>query len=290
MNKRLPLFLMVLALTVAGALYLPTTPVIFIGVLFLFLIILPRDALKNIRILIWIIFILLSISLVSFNLSASGYSVVAMGKNSTVTNIAVGEVIYEINDIRVAQDDFDKNYFGTIKLGTNRGQKFANVNGTLGIEVERVQWSRLSFGLDIKGGVRAVLQANSTDNNTLDQIISTLQTRINIYGLREAVFRPVYSDGKGFVEISIAGGSREELRALLERKGNFEAKITISPRVTNGVGTIKLNAAHNFSIGNDSITINNSIQSNNKRVIIHNIKHPDLPNHPTIKQIIRGVL
>ncbi|MBI4174034.1 MAG: hypothetical protein HY517_00170 [Candidatus Aenigmarchaeota archaeon] len=256
MNKRLPLFFLIIALTAMGAIYLPSTSVILIGITLAFLTIMPRDALKNVRILIWIFFILISIALVSFDFNAKGFSVVSIGKNSTLTNIAPGEVIYEVNDLRVTESDFAKSYFGTIKLGTGSGQKFANVNGSLGIEVEKVPSSRLSFGLDIKGGVRAVLESNSTDNATLDQIISTLQTRINIYGLREAVFRPVYHEGKGFVEISIAGGSREELRALLERQGNFEAEITISPRTSGGIGTIRLERSYNFTVLNKSIIVN----------------------------------
>ena len=230
-NKRIPLFILVLMLTVAGAAFLPSTPVLIIGTIAMFIAIMPRDMLKNVRIIIWIIFIVMSIALISLNLNAQGYSVVSIGKNSTLSSLAAGEIIYEINDVVVSPDSFERSYFGTIKLDTNKGQKFANVNGMLGIVVEKVPFSRLSFGLDIKGGVRAVLEANSSDNATLDQIISTLQTRINIYGLREAVFRQVHSDGKGFVEISLAGGSQDELRTLLEKQGNFEAKITIAPRL-----------------------------------------------------------
>lgn len=257
--KRLILFFIALAATIAGAVYLPSTLVLLLGSVAMFLAIAPKDMLKNVRMLVWIAFILLSIALISFDLNARGYSVVSIEKNSTLTNLAAGEVIYEINDVPVTSDMLAQQYFGTIKLDTNKGQKFANVNGTLGLEAVKVPSSRLSFGLDIKGGVRAVLEANDTKNTTLDQIISTLQTRINIYGLREAVFRPMYSDGRGFVEISIAGGNREELRALLERQGNFEAKITITPKVIGGVGSLRLDKAYAFSVRNDSITIDSKV-------------------------------
>ena len=252
-NMKIVLFIAMLALTVAGALFLPSTPVILLGVIILFLIIVPRAMLKNIRMLIWFVFILLSVVLISFNYNASGFSVVSIDKNSTITSLAVGEILYKINDVPVTADSIASEYFGTIKLETNHGQKFVRANGVLGIEVDEVPSSSLRFGLDLKGGVRAVLEVNSTDNATLDQIISTLHTRINIYGLREAVFRPVYYEGKGFVEISIAGGSKEELRNLLENQGNFEAKITIAPRVSSGSGTIRLERNHNFSVSNGSV-------------------------------------
>jgi len=270
-GMKMALFMAVLALTIAGALFLPSTPVILLGVVVLFFVIVPRDMLKNIRMIIWFAFIFLSIALISFNYNASGFSVTSIDKNSAVTNIAAGEIIYKINDVPVTADALSQQYFGTIKLDTNRGPKFVRANGTLGIEAEEVPSSSLSFGLDLKGGVRAVLEANSTDNATLDQIISTLQTRINIYGLREAVFRPVYHEGKGFVEISIAGGNKDELRALLENQGNFEAKITIAPRVSSGTGTIRLEKNHNFTVSNGSIIVGGKTVNEKESFVIDGI-------------------
>src|SRR3989338_9277293 len=155
-----------------------------------------------------------------------------------------------------ADSQINNNFSGAVKIDTNKGTKFVRVNGSLGIEIEPVSTTNLKFGLDLKGGVRAVLEPNISDNETIDQIITTLQTRINVYGLREAVFRPIYHEGKGFVEISIAGGSKDELRGLLENQGKFEAKINIEPKTVNGGGTIKLSKVYNFSVTNGSITIN----------------------------------
>ena len=165
---RLVIFLTVFLLMIAGAFLLPSTPVILLGTAALFLIIIPRDMLKNLRMMIWIIFILLSIVLVAFNYNASGYNVVSLEKNSTVTNIAAGEVLYKINDVPVTAEALEQQYFGTIKLDTNRGQKFVRANGTLGIEASEVPSSSLRFGLDLKGGGRAALGANSPDKTTPD--------------------------------------------------------------------------------------------------------------------------
>ncbi|HLD39429.1 MAG TPA: hypothetical protein VJB05_03900 [archaeon] len=222
-----------------------------------FLLLVPRDLLKSPRMLIWAFFIILSVLLIGVNLHPAGLSVTAVGKNSTIRDIAVGEIIYKINDVDVTSAIMEKSYIGTIKIETNKGSKFEFVNGTLGLETDAVQTTNLKFGLDIKGGVRAVLEPNTTDNATIDQIVSTLQTRINIYGLRESVFRPIYHEGKGFVEISIAGGSKEELRNLLENQGKFEAKITINPKMTSGTGVIRLSKNYDFSVNSNVLTIDN---------------------------------
>ena len=235
--------------------YVNSTLVLLPFAVISFLLLFPKDMLRSPKIVIWLAFIILSILLIGLNLNATGFTVTSVSKNSTITTVALGEVIYKINDVPVSSDLLAKQYFGTVKLDTNKGAKFVNVNGTLGVEADPTPKLNLKFGLDLKGGVRAVLEPNVTDNATIDQIISTLQTRINVYGLREAIFRPIYQDGKGFVEISIAGGNKDELRNLLENQGQFEAKITVNPRVVNGKGTIRLDKNYDFSVGNNSITI-----------------------------------
>lgn len=257
---RLTLWVLVLILSALAVAYVPINSS-FILVPFVILSILaliPGDLLRSPRILVWVLFIALSLALIGFNLHASGFSVTSVSKNSTLTNIVAGEIIYKINDAAVSDEALAKEYFGTVKFETSRGTKFERVNGSIGLEAEPVQPTNLKFGLDLKGGVRAVIEPNTTDNSTIEQIISTLQTRINVYGLREAVFRPVYHGGKGFVEISIAGGNKEELRNLLENQGKFEAKITINQRVS-GNTILRLDKSYNISVSNRSITINGLI-------------------------------
>lgn len=247
---RFGIWTLLLLVTIAAVFYVSSL-VLAPFVLASFLILIPKDLIKSPKIMVWLFFIILSVLLIGVNLRPSGFAVTSVSRQS----VAVGEIIYKINDAPVSSELLEKSYSGTIKLDTSKGAKFVRANGTLGFEAEAVQPSSLKFGLDLKGGVRAVLEANTTDNATLDQIISTLQTRINVYGLRESVFRPVYSEGRGFVEISIAGGSKEELRSLLENQGKFEAKITFSPRIVSGIGVIRLDKNYNFSVGNGSIIV-----------------------------------
>jgi preprotein translocase subunit SecD len=198
-----------------------------------------KSLLKNPKIIIWLAFIVISLVIIAPNPTASGYVVTGVG-NSTGSGIAVGDIIYGVNGEKATDATFFNEYRGIVTLDTNHGQRFVNVNGTLGVDVDTVPQTRLKFGLDIKGGVRAVIQPNTTDNATLDQIISTLQTRINVYGLRESSFRPVYINNQGFVEVSIAGGTKEELQNLIESQGKFEAKIPFTVTIAGNTSYINL--------------------------------------------------
>ncbi len=255
----LGLFGLLAILAAAAVLYAPvnSTLIIIPFVLVSVFLLLPRDMLKDVKIVIWIFFIVVSLVLLAPNLNPSGTTVVSVSKNSTLTKITAGDTLFKINDMAVTEELLQENYYGPVKFETSKGQFYDYVNGSLGIEVSAVSSSNLKFGLDIKGGVRAVIEPNTTDNSTIDQIISTLQTRINVYGLRESVFRPIYHEGKGFVEISIAGGSREELRNLLENQGKFESKIDIYLRTIGGSGTLKLDKNYPLSVTNGSVIIGN---------------------------------
>jgi protein-export membrane protein SecD len=258
---RVASFLLLAVLAAAAVLYLPvnSTFILIPFVLVSVFLMLPRDMLKNVKIAIWIFFIVVSLILLAPNLNPTGMSVISVAKNSSITNIAANEIIYEINDMPVTEELLQNDYFGTVKFLTNKGEKFVNANGSLGIEADAVASSNLKFGLDLKGGVHAVIEPNITGNDTetISQIISTLQTRINVYGLRESVFRPIYHEGKGFVEISIAGGSKEELRNLLENQGKFESKIDVILRTVGGSGTLKLDKPYSVMINNGSVVIGN---------------------------------
>jgi preprotein translocase subunit SecD len=256
LNKSLALFGVIVVIS-AFLLTLPvnSTFILLPAALLSLFVLIPRDMLKTPRIFIWIFFIIISLLLIGVNMSAHGYAIDSISKNSTITNLVPGEVIYKINDADVTRGFESQPYFGTIKFDTDKGTKFATVNGSLGIEVSEAPSSRLKFGLDLKGGVRAVISPNQSDNATIEQVISTLQTRINIYGLRESVFRPVYYENKGYVEISIAGGTKEELRSLLENQGKFVARITFTAKANNGSGAIKLDKTYPFTSKDDSIFI-----------------------------------
>lgn len=225
------------------------------------------DIFKNWKVLLLIFLVVISIIVIAPNFSPTGVTVTYKSKNSTIP-ISQGDVVYSINDKTTAPEDLTKNYTGILKIQTNKGEKLVKVNGSLGLEGKYTPSSRLIFGLDIEGGVRAVIKPQSDDNVSLDQIISTLQTRINLYGLREANFRSIKSEGQGFIEIIMAGGNRDELKELLERQGKFEAKIDF---IIKDGKQIEFEKKYNVSISENSVKIGDSIIEVNKTIIIDKI-------------------
>src|SRR3989304_3031147 len=133
----------------------------------------------NKRIIMLLFFVALSIVLISPNPFAKGSVVTA----SKVPQVSSGDVIYSINDMDVG-DALNKDFSGNVKIETNKGNRYAKVEGRLNITVQDVPKTNLKFGLDISGGTRALVKVNSSD--VLDQTIQTLQTRISLFGLRES--------------------------------------------------------------------------------------------------------
>ena len=211
---------------------------------------------KNPRILIWLFFVAVSVVLISPNPNPEGFVVNYIKKNSTAEGLAVGDVLYKIDGKEITTAVLEGEYYGKINLETAVGTKIITANGSLGISVEPVSFSDLKFGLDLKGGVRALVEPNVTDNATMEQVISTLQTRINIYGLRESIFRPLSYENKKFIEISMAGGTREELRELLEQEGKFEAKIPVILDVVENRASLELDKEYAILVENNSIAVN----------------------------------
>ncbi len=116
-----------------------------------------------------------------------------------------------------------------VTLRVNKKNYHFNVTDNLGIDVSPIQRNNLNFGLDLRGGTRIILKpTENATKETIDQVISTLQTRANLYGLREMNFVPIRdANGEYYVLIEVAGISRDIVDDLLSTQGNFEAKISV---------------------------------------------------------------
>ncbi len=205
----------------------------------------------NVRIAIWLFFVVVSVLLIGPNFNPVG---LVVDSASNTTAISAGDIIYEIDGKIATVDDLEKDYYGSVTLDTNKGKKIMMANGSLGISAEPVSMTNLIFGLDIKGGTRAIVKPDSTENNTIDRIISTLQTRINVYGLRDSSFRPLMYKDQGYIEITMAGGTQKELKELLERQGKFEAHIPLRIELANNTGTINLDKEYKMIV-NEKLSI-----------------------------------
>lgn len=206
---------------------------------------------RNIRIIVLAVFIVFSLIAIAPNPDPKGFIVTHVFENYSSFGITNGEIVYKINDVEATEQFMLASYSGIVKIDTNKGSKIGRANGTLGLEFEKVPHSNIKFGLDIKGGVHAIVEPNTTDPAEVEQIVSTLETRINVFGLRESVFRTIKAENEIFIEVSIAGGSRQELQELLETEGKFEAKIPLILKK----GTISLDKEYQLIKNNDSIKI-----------------------------------
>ena len=82
------------------------------------------------------------------------------------------------------------------------------------------------LGIEFVGEVRIpVTLEKSVDPNTMDSIVQTLKTRINSFGLSQAIVRPV-GDKEVLVEIPKADDSAiAKVQNILQEQGKFEALI-----------------------------------------------------------------
>jgi preprotein translocase subunit SecD len=178
--------------------------------------------------MLWVAFVILSVILIGPNFNPNGVVISYVKKNSTLSNrVTPGTILFAINGEPATLELLEKNFTGIIELETNKGKVYVNATGPLGIVGKNVPSTNLKFGLDLEGGARVIIKPNTTENETLDRIVSVLETRVNVYGLRESSFRKMWHQNEGFVEISMAGGTKQELKELLEHQGKFEAKIPL---------------------------------------------------------------
>ncbi len=177
-----------------------------------------------------------------------------------------GMIISEVNGqgIRNSEDwnSLAKDYTGEMKLKVDRNDYKFQVNESgIGIDVMEIDRFNLDFGLDIKGGTRVLLRPKeNASSQMLDQIIATLQTRANIYGLREIRFFPVRGiGGDYYVQIEAAGLGREIVDTLLSKQGNFEAKIAKPVFLKDSKGTFDMGEnKHDLEyLGNDTVALGN---------------------------------
>lgn len=215
--------------------------------------------LKEWRIWLLVLIVVGSIFAVSPNPWASGVVVKNVKGDSPFFNeIMPGEKISVINERKIdSVEDFLKfeNYTGMMRVFHNGKLTLKEVKNGPGFSVTSAKKSNLVFGMDLVGGTRVLLAPegiegmNETDKNLLvDRIIATLQTRMNVYGLKEIKFQAVRDvEGRRYVQVEVAGATKEEIDTLLGKQGNFEAYI---PR--------KISFGEKLGVGNKSYVVEKS--------------------------------
>jgi len=221
-----------------------------------------KNLLKEWRILLVAVSVILAILAIGYSPQGEGVVVKSVSTDSPLFGkLLVGDTLTWVNEktINSPEDLFEfENYTGVFRFIHNGGLDLANIDTPgLKIEVEKRTTANLNFGLDLVGGTRVLLKPkeNVTDA-VMQQIIATLETRINLFGLKEAKFQQVNDvTGNKFVQVETAG-SREDIENLLARQGKFEAKIPRTVTFVNNSATLVLSSSNLIEKDNQSIFVN----------------------------------
>jgi len=237
--------------------------------------------LKDWRILLVIIALIFALVAIHPTFS-KGIIVTSVETNSPLYDLVQpGETLDWANErtITTAEDlNYFDGYTGVFRFMHNGKLDLADVkNGYLGITVAERPSSNLKFGMDMVGGTRVLLKpvAENITSDLIQQTLSTLETRINTYGLKETKFQEVKDiSGNSYIQIEMAGGSKKEIDELLSRQGMFEGKIPVIVMFDDGKGTFAL-GDNNYDISkssNTSLNIGDQTVESNSTFYLEGIK------------------
>jgi preprotein translocase subunit SecD len=166
------------------------------------------------------------------------------------------------------------NLTGVVNLTVN-GKKYSFiVNESIGIEVLDISRTNLDMGLDLRGGTRTILKPESNaSKEIIDQVIATLQTRANMYGLKEINFFPVGIGNEWYVQIEATGLGRGLIEDLLAKQGNFEAKLIKPVSIEGNKGNLIIGSqSYPISLSGNNLIINETIVGINDSFFVNGIK------------------
>jgi preprotein translocase subunit SecD len=235
--------------------------------------------LKQWKVSIVFIFVIGALILISPNPFAKGVVVTSVSSDSPLLGkVQVGETITWANekDINSPDDLLQfENYTGTFRFMHNGKLDLVYIDQPgLGISVVKKSNSNIQFGMDLVGGVRVLLQPKGVSSDALiQQIISILETRINVYGLKEVTFQSIKDfSGNSYIQVEMAGGTREDIENLLAKEGKFEGKIERLVTLDNNSGSFLLNEkSYSLKLNNDTFFVNNVPLKLNETTTIDNI-------------------
>ena len=104
---------------------------------------------------------------------------------------------------------------------------YDNSTVDLGMSVFNAPKTNIRTGLDLQGGTRVLLEpAETLTAEQFDNLLSSLEERINVYGIGDVAIRPANDlEGKKYIRIEIAGVTEDEVRDFITSQGKFESKI-----------------------------------------------------------------
>ncbi len=164
-------------------------------------------------------------------------------KNSKIQNIKDGEVLKEINNIKVNNEEgwekirYDLLPSKTVRIKTEKKESIFQVNKELEINVKKVSRSNIRKGLDLEGGTRVLLKPvgeTKASDQDIRNLIDIISDRLDIYGLADKRIRAADVEDDKLILIEIAGISKEDVEGFIATQGKFEAKIGNETVFTGG--------------------------------------------------------
>ncbi|MAF99279.1 MAG: hypothetical protein CMH61_01575 [Nanoarchaeota archaeon] len=201
---------------------------------------------KNGRVILLIIFLIFSLVSIRPSPGAEGLTILGITPNSTAADSGIPlpkagispllkERIVSVNGLPLAslaeyssvENGLVVNTSVIIETNERVYRVLVPESKDLGLRLGEPPTSNIRKGLDLAGGTRVLLQpTEQVSQEDLELIVSSLEERLNIYGLSDIVVRQA-SDlaGQYFIVVEIAGLSEEEVTQLVSEQGKFEAKI-----------------------------------------------------------------
>jgi preprotein translocase subunit SecD len=220
---------------------------------------------------IWLLVIMIlgavfAIGLKSYPYGRNGVEIVYVSDDSPANGILEqGMIITDINGVVVrGASDWNekvKDLTGPVSLTANGEEYSFYVNDTLGIDAMDMERLNLELGLDLRGGTRIILKPKeNATKDVVDQVIATLETRANLYGLKEMRFYGIGSGDTYYIQIEAAGVGSDIVNDLLSKQGRFEAKVLKPVDLTGNTSTIRLGSeSYPVSVLGENVRVNNTV-------------------------------
>lgn len=198
---------------------------------------------------IWLLIIIVLGSLLAiFPLDFDkGVEIVSVEQNSTAFELGLrsgqvitgldGEAVKTFEDYsRIMSEKFPADEKVKLII-TTKGNEFVYYGEEAPeISVKDIEKTRIKTGLDLSGGARALVTTEEKiSSSELNDLIAVTSQRLNVYGLKDIVIRPVSDlENNKYMLIEIAGSTPQELEDLISQQGKFEAKIGNETVFTGG--------------------------------------------------------
>ncbi len=192
--------------------------------------------------------------------------------------ITQGTIINRVNTVPIKSfNDWNDQMLrlgNTVRLTVNGREYTFDLNQTnstlttneekLGINVLDTSKFNLDLGLDLRGGTRVLLKPKTAATADLvNEAKEVLQTRANLYGLKEIKFKTLTElSGSALLLIEASGVGSDVINNILSKAGKFEAKVSKPVEISDGKGDFKLNDK-NYPV---TIVDNDTIELNNQKI------------------------